>query len=91
MDESDFNDAEEEATEARNSRHLKIVDSHIAQLAEHFDTIQIFVTKREDDASTSALSRGIGNWYARYGQVQIWVVKEDETERDTCRNKDDKI
>lgn len=42
-------------------------------LSEHFDTVQIFVTRHED-GGTRAANLGSGNWYARYG----WREENEE-------------
>lgn len=63
-----------------------------AQLGEHFDTVQIFVTRfadsTEEDGTVNA-AWGTGNWFARYGQVKSWQVKQDEITRIDARNKED--
>lgn len=60
-------------------RHLKIIESHIAQLSEHFETVQIFVTKvLSETDETLSYGVGAGNWYARYGQTVDWLVTQDE-------------
>lgn len=63
------------------------VQAAIDLLSEHFDTVQIFVTvyKGDDDSTTHTIARGNGNWYARYGQVASWVVRQDEGTRVDAR------
>jgi hypothetical protein len=57
---------------------VAIVRSHVARLAEHFDTCQVFVTRHaSDEAGTHTFQLGGGNWCARFGQVREWVVKEE--------------
>jgi len=58
-----------------------LLDSHVAQLMEHFDTVQIFVTKYKPDRTTDYVSRGSGNWFARKGQIGEWITR---TERLIC-------
>jgi hypothetical protein len=53
-----------------------IVNAAVAQLAEHFDTVQIFVTHQEGQ-DTNAYWHGTGNWYARMGQVSEFLVMQD--------------
>lgn len=54
-------------------------------LREHFDTVQIFVTRcDEGSGETHALNLGSGNWFARRGQVSAWVVKCVAREGHTC-------
>lgn len=53
------------------------------QLGEHFDTVQIFVTRHESGEKGGTLHNqsGVGNWYARYGQVREWVDQQEEVAR----------
>lgn len=76
MSEADENEA----------RDIKLVDAAMIRLSEHFDSVQIFVTKVIEDGQTAAVQKGCGNWYARRGQVQEWVAKEDEGSRDAVRS-----
>jgi hypothetical protein len=46
-------------------------------LGEHFDTVQVFVTRHGPDGTGNA-GFGEGSWYARYGQVREWLIREDE-------------
>jgi hypothetical protein len=51
-----------------------------AKLGEHFDTVQIFCTREgETRSATVHLSRGVGNWFARYGQLKHYL-REIENE-----------
>lgn len=60
----------------------KIVQKALAQLMEHFDTVQIFATRWDpQDCTTGSINRGNGNFYARIGQVREWVEREDEAAR----------
>lgn len=60
----------------------------VAELGEHFDTVQVFATRCEDGTldGTINISYGAGNWFARYGQVARWIAKEDESERIEVRS-----
>lgn len=64
------------------ARELELLEKHVNQLAEHFDTVQIFVTRTDaqEDGTVNA-NKGAGNWFARYGQVQNWILKADERTR----------
>lgn len=56
---------------------MEIAERHCRQLMEHFDTVQIFVTREAPDRDgTQHLARGSGNWFARYGQISGWVKRE---------------
>lgn len=64
---------------------LDIVKKFATLLAEHFDTVQVFVTKEVDEQDkveggpgTVNIQFGLGNWFARYGQARTWLVKQDE-------------
>lgn len=58
----------------------------VESLGEHFDTVHIFVTRYESQTEgTTNLHRGIGNFYARYGQIQEWITRENEQARIDAR------
>ncbi len=51
----------------------EFVQGIVTQLLQHFDSVQVFVTRQVPDGQTLAFSPGRGNWYARYGQIVEWV------------------
>jgi len=51
---------------------FRYISGHCAKLMEHFDTVEIFVTKH-DKEGTLSLAKGDGNWYARIGQINEWM------------------
>jgi hypothetical protein len=55
----------------------ELLASFVTRLMEHFDTVQIFVTHREEDKLTGSLVTGQGNWYARYGSVKEWLMETE--------------
>lgn len=57
-----------------------ILDRCVAILSEHYDAVEILVT-RCDDGKTNATSKGSGNWYARYGLAREYVERADEQMR----------
>lgn len=59
-----------------------------ATLMEHCDTVQIFVTIHDVEV-THAYQTGRGNYYARLGQIQEWLTREDESSRDDQRTHED--
>jgi hypothetical protein len=76
--ESDFEEVPED------ERIRRIVLGHVRQLAEHFESVQVFVTvhRREGTRMVSnALDLGSGCWYTRYGQVREWLLMNDERAR----------
>lgn len=66
---------------------LKVVREHAQKLGEHFDTVMIFVTRHEsgEKNGTVRLRFGLGDWYARYGNVREWLVKSEEQIRIDAR------
>lgn len=66
---------------------MEQVDRAIAQLMEHFDTVQIFVTRQETDGTVNC-NQGSGNWFARRGQVEDWLVKRVEEAKESIRKQD---
>jgi hypothetical protein len=62
---------------------LDRVKKACSELGEHFDTVQIFVTRHEpSEGGTVNVQWGEGNWFARYGQVKSWTISEDEAFRE---------
>ena len=51
----------------------ELVEGVVSQLMQHFDTVQVFVTRVEPSGETIGFGPGRGNWYARYGQVHEWL------------------
>lgn len=78
-------------SEEQQDAELQIVKDATAQLGEHFDSVQIFVTRFEpgpdDDpnAGTVNIDFGSGNWFARFGQVENWVDKCRERTKEKVR------
>lgn len=71
---------------------LEIVERHVSDLMEHFDSVQIFATLPQSDpleSAFSALRCGAGNWYARYGNVCEWVEQQKERARIQEHDDDD--
>lgn len=52
-----------------------LISQVAAQLGEHFDAVQIMVT-RNVEAVTSACYRGCGNWYARQGMAHEFIQQD---------------
>lgn len=53
----------------------KKVQDFAAQLAEHCDAVQIFVSKTEEGICR-AIYRGAGNWYARQGMAHEFINQD---------------
>lgn len=60
---------------------LQIVAAHADRLMEHFDSVQIFVSRHLQDGDTRAISRGAGNYCARIGQIKEWIIEIDQAAR----------
>lgn len=71
-------------------REMEIVKGHTERLLEHFDSVQIFVTRNapEEDGAVR-IEYGGGNWFTRYGQVSAWKIREDESVRREVRGTED--
>ena len=78
--ETDERDDEDEQDE----REMAVMKSHVAQLSEHFDVVQILAS-RHVGATTTNWQFGAGNWFARYGLARMWLVREEEeARRESC-------
>jgi hypothetical protein len=52
----------------------EMVKKHVSMLKEHFDAVQIFVSRDEGSkGGTVALRLGLGDVFARYGHAKLWV------------------
>jgi hypothetical protein len=62
---------------------VEIVKKACLSLGEHFDSVHIFATRHEPATldGTVTVAYGSGNWFARYGQIQEWMIKQDEQAR----------
>lgn len=67
---------------------MKRVEDAVAALGDHFDTVQVFVTRHEAGMvdGTVTISKGAGNWFARFGQVVSWTTVMKEHDRLRARN-----
>lgn len=63
----------------QRKRDMELIDGYIEKLGEHFDTVQIFVTRHmpAEVDGTVTVNRGSGNWCARFGQISEWVIYEE--------------
>jgi hypothetical protein len=64
----------------------QLIDAALKTLSEHFDGVQIFATRYESDGNTLNIARGHGNFFARYGHVQEWVIGQEELQRARARS-----
>lgn len=59
----------------------QIVSAAVKHLAGHFDSVSVFVTYTLPDRpdSTFSITRHAGNFFARYGIVKEWIMREEES------------
>jgi hypothetical protein len=65
------------------------IHAYCNQIMEHTDaeTVQIFITKYvPENASTANYTYGLGNWFARKGQIQDWVDRVAAVSQDEAIN-----
>lgn len=77
-------------TYEQEKRVKEIVGKAATDLAEHFDSVRIFVTDSSASESNHWIcySEGRGNIYAQQGQVQEWLVRQEERCRIDTRNEE---
>ena len=77
--------------DSRRDSETALVDAAVESLGEHFDTVQIFVTRHEPttEDGTIAFRSGAGNWYARYGQIREWLIMADQQAKNQQNRKDE--
>lgn len=66
---------EEDETSQRDKK-MSLIQNQAAILASSFDSVMIFCTKHEEGGDTAHYSYGVGNWFARYGQITDWLNQE---------------
>ena len=73
------------------SDRLDVVRDAALRLAEHYDTVQIFVSSYEpgEDGSAESYSYGVGNWFTRYGVVRNWLIREEQGTRNEAGKESD--
>jgi len=67
---------------------LAMLQKAMDSVSEHFDTIQIFATRQDQDG-TFHHECGTGNWFARRGQIRDWLTKSDEVAKQEVRRRED--
>jgi hypothetical protein len=72
--------------EAASDQEFEMVKKLAFALGEHFDAVQIMVSRHEPDkGGTHFINYGVGNWFSRYGQAKEWLVKQDAINADEAR------
>lgn len=75
----------------QKKRILEMVEKHASELAEHVDSVRIFVTARSESDSDHwiAYSEGRGNIYSQLGQCAEWMERQRERARIDEQTPDD--
>jgi hypothetical protein len=76
-------------TEEEKTKERELLFERVKKAAEElqpfFDSVHIFVNVHENNKTgTVRIDYGLGNWFARYGQVSWWVDNQQEIEEDTA-------
>lgn len=66
-----------------------VVEKAASDLAEHFDSVRIFVTMPGEPAETNSYETGRGNYYAQLGQVAEWLTIQEQFARNWAIKKDE--
>lgn len=76
------------AVASRAEADIELVKKHVEALGEHFDSVHIFCTRHEagEENGTVQLNQYAGNFFARYGQVREWLIRQEEQSRQAVRN-----
>ena len=67
---------------------MKVLDKHCNSLMEHFDTVQIVVTRHLKDGTRMA-NYGAGNLYARLASAREWLNRMDMSVEMSMYEEDD--
>ena len=63
--------------QAPDPKDVEVVEAALKMLRDRFDTVQIFVTRYEnEEEGTTNFVKGSGDWFARKGVVTTWLEKE---------------
>lgn len=79
--------------DSESDQDMKRIEASAHSLGEHFDTVQIFCTRHESESEESGgtinCNYGLGNWFARYGHVRDWLIRQDERSKMVSRGEQD--
>lgn len=63
------------------SQDIERIRKALDILGEHFDAVHIFASRHEEtEGGTVSCNKGMGNFFARYGQISVWL----EIEKSQC-------
>jgi len=81
----------EEVSSNEQDDLVAMLEKHVNALQEHFEHVHIFVGRNEPERdATRSVNRGGGNWFARFGQIQEWVIYEKERIRVCAQKSEDR-
>jgi hypothetical protein len=63
--------AEEKSIE--DLKDLRALDDALIILRSRFTNVQVFATRDEGDRGTLRFTRGVGDYYSRFGVCKMWV------------------
>lgn len=76
--------------EEQKSADMVLARKHVDALGEHFDSVQIFLTRKSGELDgTVHFHLGSGNYFARCGHVRTWLIQQDEQARIDVREDQD--
>lgn len=68
-------------TNKSRERSYKQIVKLVNEIAENYDSVQIFLTKHSDKSQhiedTESIYYGIGNKFAILGQIKSWIIFEE--------------
>jgi len=69
---------------SKKSHDEQLLSKALNLLCEHYDSVQIFVTRHEPvtEKGTVEFDCGIGNYYARLGQISMWTKRQEANASD---------
>ncbi len=70
---------------ADDERESALVLDACKKLGEDFDAVVVLCSRHEGSRGTRTISKGAGNWHARYGIVREWLTDFEESIRDEAR------
>ena len=66
----------------------RMVERKTSELMEHCDSVMVFVTKA-DKSQTFSYAWGDGNYFARRGQITMWLEQSSESNKVDVRNSEE--
>lgn len=83
-DDDDDDDAADDPYEKQNRFIERLLERHVAIIAEHCDSVRIIATVNRGDGVYGRISRGEGNYFAQYGSIRDWLVQTEQETRNVA-------